>query len=315
MATATTIKTTMKAVRIHSFGGPDVLRLEETPRPEPQHDQLLVRVHAAGVNPVDWKIREGRFDGLGLPAVLGRDFSGVVEAAGADVRNFRVGEEVFGEAAGGSGSYAEYTVAQESQIARKPPALEHVQAAALPVAALTAWQAMFDMADLRAGQKVLIHAAAGGVGSFAVQFAKRAGAYVIGTASSANSAYLGELGVSQFIDYQTTWFEDIVRDVDLVFDTMGGEIQDRSWRVLKRGGMLVSIVGPPSPEKAAAQGVRGIYFRQNPRGDQMAEIADLVAVGQVKVRVVRVFALGEARRAHELSQSGHIAGKIVLAID
>ena len=221
-----TITETMRAVRIHAFGGPEMLQYEDARTPEPAADDMLIRVRAAGVNPVDWKIREGYFGKSPLPAILGRDFSGTVEALGQNVRGFRVGDEVFGEAASGSGTYAEFTLAKPSQSARKPRSLDHVQAAALPVASLTAWQALFDTAGLRASQRVLIHAAAGGVGGFAVQFAKLEGAYVIGTASAQNAAYARELGADEVIDYRATRFEDVVRDVDVVFDAIGGDTQE-----------------------------------------------------------------------------------------
>ena len=315
MSTATTLKTTMKAVCIRSFGGPDVLRLEEVPRPQPAAGQLLVRIQAAGVNPVDWKIREGHLGSFPLPAVLGRDFSGEIEAFGPGVRDFHVGEAVFGEVANGSGSYAEYAVAPQSQVARKPSSLDPIQAAALPVASLTAWQALFDTADLRPGQKVLIHGAAGGVGAFAVQFAKLKQAYVIGTASSHNADFVRQLGADEVIDYRTARFEQVVHDVDVVLDTIGGDTQDRSWTVLRRGGILVSIVQPPPQEKATAHGVRGILIRQNPRGDQLAKIAGFVASGQVKLHIENVLPLSEARQAQELSQNGHTRGKIVLLVE
>ena len=272
----TTLTETMMAARIHSFGGPAELNYEETPTPEPGADEMLVRVHAAGVNPVDWKIREGRLGNIPFPAILGIDFSGTVEVLGSNVHDFHVAEEVFGEASPGSGTYAQFTLAKPSRSARKPSALDHVQAAALPVASVTAWQGLFDVAKLQARQKVLIHAASGGVGGFAVQFAKLKDAHVIGTASAQNVDYVRQLGADEVIDYRAARFEDAVRDVDVVFDTVGGETQDRSWKVLKRGGILVSIVQPVPEEKASAQGVRGIFFRQDARGDQMAEIADLV---------------------------------------
>ncbi len=313
MATITTTGT-MKAVQIHSMGGPEVLRLEDVPKPQPGTLEVLVRVHAAGVNPVDWKIREGHLGKIPLPSVLGIDFSGVIEALGPEVTEFRVGESVFGSVSDESGSYAEYALAPTSQIIEKPATLEHVHAAAVPVPALTAWQALFDAAKLEAGQTVLIHAAAGGVGGFAVQFAKWKGARVIGTASGRNVDMVRGLGADQVIDYRSTRFEDAVREVDVVFDTIGGETQERSWKVLKKGGILVSIVQPP-PEKAAG-GVRGTFMRQNAkRTDQLAEIAELVASGQVKINVETVLPLREARKAQELSQSGHARGKIVLAIE
>src|SRR3954453_21297341 len=225
----------MKAVQIHAYGGPEVLQLEEVPRPEPKANEVLVKVHAAGVNPVDWKIREGYLS-TPLPMIMGIDFSGIVNAVGGAVTKFRVGDEVFGQVADESGSYAEYALAVESDITRKPKGLTDVVAAALPVAGLVPWQALFDTAKLAAGQKVLIHGAAGGVGSFAVQFAKWKGAYVIGTASGTHVEQVRQLGADEVIGYRKTKFEDVARDVDVVFDTIGSDTQERSWKVLKRGG-------------------------------------------------------------------------------
>jgi NADPH:quinone reductase-like Zn-dependent oxidoreductase len=317
MATTTKLagKATIRAVRIHSFGGPDVLRFEDVQVPTPGNDEMLVRVHAAGVNPVDWKIREGLLGQGPLPQFMGSDFSGVVEALGPGVKDFRVGEAVFGIVAEESGSYAEFATAPEPRVARKPDALDDVQAAALPIASLTAWQALFDAAQLQAGQRILIHAAAGGVGGFAVQFARWKGAHVIGTASAESAGFVRQLGASEVVDYRSTKFEDAVNEIDVVLDTIGGDTQARSWKVLRRGGILVSIVGPPSEEKAAAQGARGVFLISKPRGDQLARIADLIVSGQVKITVEKVLPLREARQAQELSQSGHAHGKIVLVTD
>jgi len=315
MAATMTTKETMKAVCIHSFGGPNVLRFEDVPVPKPGRNEILVRVHAAGVNPVDWKIREGLLGQGPLPQIMGSDFSGVVESLGPDARAFRVGDPVFGIVAEESGSYAEFATTPESRVARKPDALEHVQAAALPIASLRAWQALFDTAQLQAGQKILIHAAAGGVGGFAVQFARWKGAHVIGTASAQAASDVRELGAKEVIDYRSAKFEDVVHDVDVVLDTIGGDTQERSWKVLKRGGILVSLVRPPPQEKASAQGVRGAMLISKPRGDQLARIADLVVSGDVKIRVEKVLPLREARQAQELSQSGHAHGKIVLVTE
>ena len=310
-----TMTETMKAVRIHAFGGPDMLLYEDVPRPEPQANEMLVRVHAASVNPVDWKIREGFFGQSPLPQIMGSDFSGVVEARGSDLQEFHIGEAIFGTVTDESGSYAEYALTTVPQVARKPAEVDHVHAAALPIASLTAWQALFDKANLQAGQKVLIHATAGGVGGFAVQFANWKGAHVIGTASAQSHNFVRQLGAEEVIDYRSTKFEDLVRDVDVVFDTIGGETQERSWKVLKRGGILVSVVQPPSEQKAAAYGVRAVFLRSDHnRGDQLARIADLVVSGQVKVHVETVLPLSEARKAQELSQSGHAHGKIVLIV-
>jgi len=312
----TTSSGTMKAVHIHSQGGPEMLRFEDVPRPDPAAGEVLVRVHAAGVNPVDWKIREGLFGKILLPSVMGSDFSGIVEALGPEVTEFRTGDAVFGSVAGESGSYAEYALAPVSQIAAKPSELEHLRAAAVPIPGLTAWQALFDTARLQSGQRILIHAAAGGVGSFAVQFAKWKGAHVIGTASSRNADYVRNLGADQVIDYRSTPFEEEVRDVDVVLDTMGGETQERSWPTLRKGGILVSLVEPPSESKVAARGVRGVFMSEDSkRTDQLAQIAELIVTGCVQVHVETILPLRDARRAQELSQGGHARGKIVLAVE
>ncbi len=306
---------TMKAERIHEFGGPDVLQLEEVPTPEPGAQEILVRVCAAGVNPVDWKIREGKLGSFPLPSIMGTDFSGEVEALGPDVEVFRVGEEVFGSVADQSGSVAEYALAPVANVAEKPAALEHVHAAALPIAGLTAWQALFDKADLQPGQTILIHAAAGGVGSFAVQLAKWKGAHVIGTSSARHRDYLRRLGADEIVDYHATRFEEVARGVDVVLDTIGGDTQDRSWAVLKPGGILVSTVQPPSPESASFHQARGVFIRSDHgRGDQLSRIADLVVAGKIKVYVEAVLPLSETRNALELSQKGHTQGKIVLRV-
>jgi len=312
----TTATETMKAVRIHSFGGPDVLRFEDAPRPEPATRQVLVRVHAAGVNPADWKFREGKFGQVPLPSIMGGDFSGEIEALGPDITEFRVGEMVFGSVANESGSYAQYALAPVSHIVEKPKQIDHTTAAAIPVPAMTAWQALFDEAKLSPGQRVLIHAASGGVGNFAVQFAKWKGAHVIGTASGSNADLVRSLGADEFIDYRSTRFEDVVHDVDVVFDTIGGDTQERSWKVLKKGGVLVSIVQPPSEQSAKAHNVRGIFLREDAaRNEELMQISKLVANGQVKVNVETILPLREARKAQELSQTGHARGKIVLKVE
>lgn len=312
---AITTTGTMKAVHIHEMGGPEVLRYEDVPVPEPGAHEVLVRVHAAGVNPVDWKIREGQFGKIALPAIMGSDFSGEVEALGPEVTEFRVGEPVLGSVADESGSYAEFALANVSTIIEKPAGIDHIQGAAIPVPAMTAWQALFDTAELREGQKVLIHGAAGGVGGFAAQFAKWKGAHVIGTASASNAELVRSYGVDEFIDYRSMRFEDKVRDADVVFDTVGGETQERSWKVLKKGGILVSIVQPPLEKAATARGVRGVFMAEDAkRTTELTQIAKLVASGRVKVSVETILPLREARKAQELSQSGHARGKIVLLV-
>ncbi|HUL12015.1 MAG TPA: NADP-dependent oxidoreductase [Methylococcaceae bacterium] len=309
---------TMKAVRIHAYGGPEVLRYEEVLRPEPGPGEVLIRVHAAGVNPVDWKIREGYLKQMlhhSLPLIPGWDVSGVVAAMGPGAVRLKAGDEVYSRPdIARDGAYAEYIVVGETEVALKPKTIDHVHAAAIPLAALTAWQSLFDAAGLGAGQKVLIHAAAGGVGSFAVQLAKWKGAQVIGTASKGNHDFVRNLGADEAIDYQTTRFEDMVRDVDVVFDTIAGETQKRSWKVLKKGGILVSILGQPSAEEAAAHGVRQASVFVQPSAMQLDEIAKLVDSGKLRPIVETVLPLAEARRAQELSQTGHTRGKIVLRV-
>jgi len=308
----------MKAVRIHNYGGPEVLKFEDAPRPQPGNGEVLVRIHAAAVNPVDWKVRAGRLKEriqYPLPLIPGWDFSGVVEATGPGVTRLKKGDEVYARPdIARNGAYAEYIVAKESEVALKPNSVDHIQAAAIPLAALTAWQALFDTAGLRAGQKVLIHGAAGGVGSFAVQLAKWKGAHVIGTASGRNQSFLRDLGVDEPIDYEKTRFEDVVHDVDVVLDTIGGDTQKRSWKVLKKGGILVSIISPPSAEEAAKHGVRQGYVFVQPNASQLTEIAKLVDSGKLKPVVETVLPLAEARRAQEQSEAGHTRGKIVLKV-
>jgi NADPH:quinone reductase-like Zn-dependent oxidoreductase len=307
-------KMIMKAIRIHQYGGPEVLAEVEMQRPAPGPNEVLIKVQAASVNPFDWKVRAGymkEFFPLTFPATLGWDVSGTVEEAGADVTRFKRGDEVYTRLEAGGG-YAEYAVAGEAIVAAKPRTLDHVQAAAVPTGGTTAWQALFEVAKLSAGQKVLIHAAAGGVGNFAVQFAKAKGAYVIGTASSRNQSLLRELGVDKAVDYQKARFEDVVHDVDVVLDMIGGDTQERSFKVLKKGGILVSIVQPPSQESATKYGVRALFYGAHASSSDLAEIARLIDSGKVKTVVETVLPLAEARRAHELSESGHARGKIVL---
>jgi len=309
---------TMKAVRIHEYGGPEVLRYEDAPRPEPGPGEVLIRVHAASVNPVDWKVRAGYAKNMlkyKMPFIPGWDVSGVVETVGSGVSRLKVGDEVYSRPdISRDGTYAEYVVVKESEIALKPKSIDHVHASSIPLAALTAWQALFDGAKLSAGQTVLIHGAAGGVGTFAVQFAKMKGARVIATASKRNHDFLRSLGADELIDYNTTKFEDVVHDVDVVLDTITGETADRSYGVIKKGGVYVSILAPPSQEKAAAHGVRTHHTFVQPNVEQLNEIAKLVDSGKLKLTIEKVFPLAEARAAQELNAQGHTRGKIVLAV-
>jgi len=309
---------TMKAVCIYSYGGPSVLVYEDAPRPLPGDGEVLVRVHAAGVNPVDWKIREGHMKEMlhhTFPLVLGWDVSGVIEALGANTVRFRVGDEVFSRPdIARDGAYAEFIIIKESEVALKPKSIDHIHAAALPLAGLTAWQTLFDAGGLSAGQRVLIHAAAGGVGTLAVQLAKWKGAQVIGTASESNHDFLRKLGVDQVVDYKRERFEEVVQLVVIILDTMGTDTQERSWKVLKPGGILVSIVSPPSGEAATAHGVRQAFVFTKPNAPQLAEIAKLADAEKLKAIVETILPLSDATRGQELCERGHTRGKIVLRV-
>jgi NADPH:quinone reductase-like Zn-dependent oxidoreductase len=308
----------MKAIRIHNYGGPEVLKYEDAPRPKPQAGEVLIRVHAAGVNPIDWKVREGEMKDFWphkFPLILGWDLSGVVEKLGRGVSRFKIGDEVYGlpDPTRG-GAYADFIAARESEFSLKPKSLHHIRAGAVPLAALTAWQSLFDTGQLQPDQRVLIHAGSGGVGHFAVQLAKWKGAYVFATASTKNQDLLRKLGVDEPIDYTQQRFEDVARNIDIVLDTIGGDTQERSWSVLKKGGVLVSLVQPPSEEKAKELGVRAAIIGAQPNGAQLAEIAKIIDSGKLAPIIDRIVPLSEARRAHELSQSGHTRGKIALRV-
>jgi NADPH:quinone reductase-like Zn-dependent oxidoreductase len=307
----------MRALVTHEWGDPEELRLEEVPRPEAGEGELLVRVAAAGINPVDWKTRRNgglmKSRGIEPPVILGWDISGVVEAVGPGVGGFAVGDEVFGLAGfpKAAGAYAEYAAVPAADMAHKPENISHVDAASLPLVALTAYQA-FERAGLGPGQLVLIHAAAGGVGSAAVQLAKARGARVAGTAGPANQDFLRELGVDIPIDYTTTDFVEVLSDVDVVLESQGGDVRQRSWGVLRKGGIMVSILGPLPQEDAEAHGVRGVHMLVRPDGRQMQAIADLVAQGAVHACVQETFPFARAADAHRAAESGHTRGKLVL---
>lgn len=308
----------MKAILLQAYGGPDNLVPAETLRPEIAEDELLVRVHAAGINPVDWKIRQGyrrEFLAIGPPFVPGYDLSGVVEATGTGVKDFAAGDAVYAMLhLARPGAYAEYAAVKANEAAAKPASLDHARAAAVPLAALTAWQGLFDIAGLQVGQKVLIHAAAGGVGHFAVQFARWAGAHVIGTASAVNQEFLLQLGAHQGIDYTAQRFEEAVAEVDVVFDLLSGETRQRSWQVLKKYGILVSTLPPvPAEEVLGKYQVRGTTMLVRPDGRQLGEIAQLIEEGKVRPEVT-TYPWSEVRRAHRLSETGHTRGKLVLML-
>ncbi len=310
---------TMKAVRIHEFGDPEVLRYEDAPKPQPASDEILVRVHATSVNPVDWKIRSGAAQSwlpVQLPFVPGCDFAGVVETVGAEFTRLKAGDKVYGYIGlPRCGANAEYIIAKENEVTRMPETLDFVQAAAVPVGALTAWQAIFDAAGLKDGQKILVHAAAGSVGSSAVQLAKAKGAYVIGTASARNTDFVKSLGADEVIDYTTTKFAEAVKDVDVVFDLIGGDTLAQSYAVVKAGGYVVSAVQPPDPQQLAAHNLQGSMVGVQPRAEQLDEITALIDAGKVKALVETVLPLSDIRQAHELSQTGRTRGKIILTIE
>lgn len=306
---------TVQAIRVYNYGGPEELKLEQVPRPVPQAGEVLVRVHAAGVNPVDWKIRQGLlkdFRPLQFPYTPGSDIAGVIEEVGPGVTAFRQGQAVFGQAT--SGAYAAYTLASIEMLALKPQKLSFDEAATIPVGATTAWQGLFDQGGLQTGQRALIQGAAGGVGMFAVQFARWKGAYVIGTTSSANVDFVRSLGAEAVIDYTSVSVESVIRDVDLALDTVGGKVLEYSLQALKHGGTLVTIAGPPPAEKAQERGIRVVAFSARVSGELLRTFARLIDEGQLKVAVAQVFPLREAGQAHALSQHGHGRGRIVLHI-
>ncbi|WP_188191911.1 NADP-dependent oxidoreductase [Nonomuraea sp. SYSU D8015] len=309
----------MKAISQDVLGGPDVLKMVEVDRPEPGPTEVLVRVEAAGVNPTDWKFRANG-GMLRPPFVLGWDVSGVVEAVGLGQALYKPGDEVFGmlRYPQGHGAYAEYVTAPSRHFVRKPANIDHVQAAAIPLAGLTAYQALVDVAGLKGGQRVLIHAAAGGVGHLAVQIAKARGAYVIGTASAAKHDFLRGLGADELIDYRTEDFSEIVRDVDVVIDTIGGDYGPRSLRTMRKGGTIVSLtlsLFDPSVHTVAAElGIRSETMLVEPDQAALRAIAALVEAGRMRVEVAAVLPLAEAAKAHELGETSRTTGKIVLSV-
>ena len=308
----------MKAIRMHGRGGPERLVYEEVPQPHPGQGEVLIRVYATGVIAPEltwsttYQTNAGSTRALPIP---GHDFSGVVEQVGTGVSTLARGEEVYALTAfDRDGAEAEYTIALPSELAPKPRSLDYVQAAAVPLTALTAWQAFFDHAGLIAGQTVLIHGAAGGVGVFAVQLARWAGAHIIVTASARNRDFLRELGANEIIDYTTTRFEDVVHTVDIVLDMVGGDTLERSWTVVKQGGVLVSVASPPSAEQAKAHSVRPVWFIVEPNREQLIQIGALIDAGQIRPIIAAVLPLSQARQAYEQGARGHTRGKIVLRV-
>jgi NADPH:quinone reductase-like Zn-dependent oxidoreductase len=313
--------TTMKAARLYAYGAPDVLKYEDAPRPTPAADEVLVKVHAIGLNPVDWKTRAG--SGMGarydqhFPKIIGWDISGVVEEVGATVTKFKVGDAVFGMVRfpAEGGAYAEYLTAPQQELALKPANVDYLSAAAIPLAALTAWQAFFEYGDLQSGHRVLIQGAAGGVGHLAAQIAKWKGAYVIGTSSTANVDFVRSLGVDEVIDYSTTNVEEAVAPVDFALNTVGSDVLAQSLKLVKSGGQLISIAGKPDAEAAQKAGVKAASFLVDINEEHLAQIAALMAAGELTTTITQVFPLAEAAQAHAAGEARTLRrGKIVLQV-
>ena len=306
----------MKAIRIHAYGGPEQLRLEEAPQPKAESGKVLVRIHAASVNPIDFKLASGNMRQMmpiNFPWIPGGDFSGIVEEVGSGVTGLAKGDAVYGDASGG-GAYAEFYAGPASMIAHKPRRLSDVEAASVPLAAQTAWQGLFDHGRLERGENVLIHAASGGVGTFAVQLARWKGAKVLATASADNADYVRSLGADTVIDYKATPFESVAKDVDLVFDLIGGDTQRRSFAVLKPGGRLVATAQPPSAEDAANYKVEAKMMQMKAATSNLKQLAELLDAGSVKTTVAKTYPLAKARESWAEIMSGHTRGKIVLEV-
>jgi NADPH:quinone reductase-like Zn-dependent oxidoreductase len=307
----------MKAARLHTFGPPSVIVIDELPRPTPGHGEVLVRVAAAGVGPWDALIREHKsVVQTPLPLILGSDVSGVIEAIGPGVSAFQAGDEIYGVTNPDfCGAYTEYAIASAAMVARKPQGLSHVEAASVPVVAVTAWQMLFEYAQAKAGQTVLVHGGAGNVGAYAVQLASQAGLQVFATVSSEDAPDVRSLGATTVIDYKTTRFEEVVPPIDVVLDTVGGDTRERSFGIIKPGGMLVSVVSEPMPERHRSNGVRAVFFLVEVTTARLETITDLFDRGQLTARVGAVLPLEQARTAHEmLGGVPHSRGKIVLNV-
>ena len=309
--------TIMKAARIHDFGGPEVLKIEDVPVPQPRDDEVLVRISAASINPVDYKTREGKYPLVSrekLPVTLGRDFSGVIESCGTRVHGFRKGDAIFALLGNDHGAFAEYCISRATEFVLKPKSLDHLHAAAVPLVALTAWQGLFDNGHLGEGQRVLIHGGAGGVGHLAIQLAKAKGAWVATTCSEGDMDFVRDLGADQAIDYKREKFENEVSDLDLVYDLIGGETQTRSFAVLKRGGTLISTLQQPDESKAREKQLRVGRYAAHPSAAQLGEVAQLIDSGKVKVVVTETFAFGDVSKAEAFQEKEHPRGKVVLTV-
>jgi len=306
----------MKAVVAHEYGAPQVLKFEEVPRPEPNGDEVLVRVIASSVNPADPLTLSGKYAkefGTHLPLIPGYDVAGVVEKTGADTTKLKVGDAIYGYPTFG-GSWADYVTVKEWEVASKPKSLSFVEAAAVPMGALTAWQSLVDVAKLQPGQTVLIHGGSGGVGSFAIQIAKARGARVIATASTANQDLLKQLGADVAVDYTKTKFEDVAKNVDAVLDPVGKETLARSYDVVKKGGIVMSLVALPDKAELEKRGIRGAGISSHPDAEDLAEIARLIDAGKIKPIVTQVRPLSDAIAVQEQAATHHTRGKVVLRI-
>lgn len=303
----------MRAVRIYEYGDSQQLKLEEMPSPQIKPDEVLVRIHDAGVNPVDWKIREGYLKSFGksFPLTMGQDFSGEVLETGSRVRDFHVGDRVFGFA---RGSYAEFAAIPASDLAPLPDSVSYAKGAALPTAGLTAYQLVMDVLHVSAGERVLIIGAGGGVGTFAVQLCLWRKSQVIAVGGPDDRAFLEKLGISQFVDYKTERFENVVRDVDAVIDLVGGDSVKRAYQCLREGGILASTVGPVTEEDARQHRVRGVQFIMKHDGRELATLAKLADGGLLEPRMGPILPLSEAAKAQDLLKSGQTHGKVVLQI-
>ena len=318
VAFAQSANSTMKAVVLNEYGGPEVLKYQDAPRPEPKDDDILVRVIAAAVNPVDSYVRQGMFAKRGLdnrPAIIGYDIAGVVEKTGANAKKFKAGDKVYSYlSVMRGGGYAEFAIAKESETAIKPTNINFVEAAAVPLAATTAWQALVDTAKIDKGQTVLIHGGSGGVGSFAIQIAKAHGAKVIATASTAHQDSLKQLGVDQAIDYTKTKFEDVAKDVDVVLNCVRADALGRSYGVVKKGGIIVSITDEPDQTECAKHGIRGSRLGANPDAKVLEELTRLIEAKKITPIISQTFPLADASKAHQQIETHHTLGKIVLKV-
>lgn len=310
----------MKAAQFKDYGGPEVITIQEIPKPTPEGNQVLIEVHSATINPFDYKVRRGYMKDampLKLPLTIGGDLSGVVIDMGSEVTDFKLNDKVFGQSyafGGGSGAIAEYAVASAENMAIKPKSINHIKSGSLPLVGVSAIQALEQHINLQKGQKILIHGGAGGIGSIAIQLAKYIGAYVATTATYEDMEFVKSLGADEVIDYQKQKFEEKLSGFDAVYDTVGGDTLDRSFKVLKKGGVLVSMLGEPSKDLAAEYGVKVIGQNTQTNSKNLSRLAELVDKGVIKPKVDKVFTLEQIRQAFEYVETDHPKGKVVISI-